>query len=392
VHNCAAAVRAVAAAFQFFSRKTRSTYFSRSAFFFLVVSIICATGCKKSEKPLPPAKIHALTREFASAARNAAPADTQIRIAFRSADGTDHVEVAVNSRGNPAARAQAFRILQALDSTAVSGGLTQDTLAERAGVLSLVFRHRGIPTHTVEVDFPAKSAERSGGAEQVSAGAPGQAKLAILLDDLGSDRAPAEEIFALPYALTISVLPEHAHSVDIAEEAGRRGYEVMLHLPMQSVGNDQGEKQQLHSGMADSQVSALVDQFLSEVPGAQGVNNHQGSQATSDPALMAELMHALHERRVFYVDSRTTAATVAYDTARQEGVPTAFRNVPFLDDVENVGAIEKQLVLALRGAREKGEAIAIGHPHAATLDALRVMLPKAQSEGVRLVFVSELVH
>jgi hypothetical protein len=60
--------------------------------------------------------------------------------------------------------------------------------------------------------------------------------------------------------------------------------------------------------------------------------------------------------------------------------------------VDNVSAIEKQLALALRGAREKGEAIAIGHPHAATLDALRVVLPKAREEGVRLVFVSELVH
>ena len=392
MHDCAAAVRAVAAAFQFSSRKTSSIYFSHFAFFLLVVSIICAPGCKKSEQPLPPAKIHALTREFASAAKNAAPTDAQVRIAFRSADGTDHVAVAINSRGNPAARTQAFRILQALDSAAVSGGLTQDTPAERPGVLSVVFRHRGIPTHTVEVDFSAKSAERSGGAEQMNAGAPGQAKLANLLDDLGSDREAAEEIFALPYPLTISVLPDHAHSVDIAEEARRRGYEVMLHLPMQSVGNEQGERQQLHSGMADSQVSALVDQFLSEVPGVQGVNNHQGSQATSDPALMKELMHALHERRVFYVDSRTTAATVAYDTARQAGVPTAFRNVPFLDDVDNVSAIEKQLALALRGAREKGEAIAIGHPHAATLDALRVVLPKAREEGVRLVFVSELVH
>jgi polysaccharide deacetylase 2 family uncharacterized protein YibQ len=107
---------------------------------------------------------------------------------------------------------------------------------------------------------------------------------------------------------------------------------------------------------------------------------------------MAVLMHVLHARHVFYVDSRTTAATVAYDAARQGGVAAGFRNVPFLDDVENLGAIEKQLALAIRGAKEKGEAIAIGHPHPATVEALRVMLPKAQQQGVQLVFVSELVH
>jgi uncharacterized protein len=219
-----------------------------------------------------------------------------------------------------------------------------------------------------------------------------QGKLAILLDDLGSDRAAAEQIFALRYPLTISVLPEHAHSVEIAEEAGRRGYEVMLHLPMQAVGKEQAEPQQLRLGMPAGQVGTMVDRFLNEVPNVKGVNNHQGSQATADSELMAELMPVLHERKLFYVDSRTTAATVAFDTAQRDGVPAAFRNVPFLDDEENVAAIERQIALAMRGAKEKGEAIAIGHPHPATLTALREMLPKAERAGVRLVFVSELVH
>jgi uncharacterized protein len=223
-------------------------------------------------------------------------------------------------------------------------------------------------------------------------GKAGEASLAILLDDLGSDSAAAERIFALHYPITISVLPEHAHSVEIAGQARRRGYEVMLHLPMQSVGKEQPERQELRPGMSATEVTALVEQFLGEVPGVKGVNNHQGSQATADEELMSELMPILRRHNLFYVDSRTTAATVAYDAARREGVPAAFRNVPFLDDVENVAAIEKQLALAIRGAREKGEAIAIGHPHPATLQALWVMLPRAKAQGVKLVFVSELVH
>jgi polysaccharide deacetylase 2 family uncharacterized protein YibQ len=220
----------------------------------------------------------------------------------------------------------------------------------------------------------------------------GEAKLAILIDDLGNDRAAAEQIFALRYPMTISVLPEHPQSVEIASEARRRGCEVMLHLPMRSVGKDQREPQELESGMTSARVSAMVDQFLVDVPGVRGINNHQGSQATADPALMAELMPVLRAHHLFYVDSRTTAATVAYEAARRSGIPAGFRNVPFLDDVENVAAIEAQINLAMRGAREKGEAIAIGHPHPATLEALRAMLPKAQSQGVRLVYVSELVH
>ncbi len=347
-------------------------------------------GCKHTEPAVPPPKLHAVTRQFAAAAKNAAPPDAVLRSEFRSSDGTDHLEITLPlRRSETAAPSDAFRILQSLNAVAVASSLTQDDPVESRDGWTLVFRRNGTPTHTVRVIFAATAVGHGTAPPNVAPGAP---KLAILLDDLGSDRGAAEEIFALPYPLTISVLPEHAHSVDIAQEALRRGDEVMLHLPMQSVGKEQPEKLELRPGMPESQVTALVEQFLSEVPGVRGVNNHQGSQATADPALMGELMHVLRGHRVFYVDSRTTPATVAYDTARQEGVPAAFRNVPFLDDTEKVAAIERQLALAMRGAKEKGEAIAIGHPHAETLEALRKMLPKAQAEGIRLVFVSELVH
>jgi uncharacterized protein len=167
---------------------------------------------------------------------------------------------------------------------------------------------------------------------------------------------------------------------------------VMLHLPMESVGQGKAESQELRPGMSRKDVGALVNGFLRAVPDVAGVNNHQGSQSTADVALMEELMPVLREHRLFYIDSRTTAATVAYDAARQAGVQSGFRNVPFLDDVAEVAAVRKQLRLALREAGEKGEAIAIGHPHPATLKALGEILPEARAQGVELVFASELVH
>jgi polysaccharide deacetylase 2 family uncharacterized protein YibQ len=166
----------------------------------------------------------------------------------------------------------------------------------------------------------------------------------------------------------------------------------MLHLPMQSVANETPEQEELKPGLTRVQVEIMVRKMLEAVPNAEGVNNHQGSQATSDTTLMSELMPVLKNAGAFYVDSRTTAATVAYEAAKRNGVKTAFRNVPFLDDVQDKAAVKKQLQIAIRGAKEKGEAIAIGHPHATTLEALREMLPEAQKQGVRLVFVSDVVH
>lgn len=385
---------ALKASYSSFSTDTQANLDRLSAFVvFLFFLGWAAAGCKKPEPAHPaPAKIHAITRELAAAAKWAAPTGSEIRVAFQApgANGgvTDRLDITLFSTGaDSATRTQVAKLQQSLSSVATRHGLTEEPSESREGVL-LFFLKSGVRTHAIHIHAGAKASLHAGG----PSGPPSAPRLAIIADDLGSDRAAAEAIFALPYPLTISILPNHEHSTEIASEAHRRGYQVMLHLPMQSIANETPEAQELRPGMPATEVSALVEQFLQSVPGVVGINNHQGSQATSDPELMDELMPVLRDRHLFYVDSRTTAATVAFDTAQSFGVRSAFRNVPFLDDVAEVAAVRKQLELALRGAREKGEAIAIGHPHPATLQALREILPRAQAQGIRLVFVSELVH
>lgn len=217
-------------------------------------------------------------------------------------------------------------------------------------------------------------------------------RLAIILDDVAADPSAVDAIFSLHYPLTLSILPNHPRSTQIAQEARRRGYQVMLHLPMESLANEIPESQELRPGMSSEEISSLLNSMLSSVPAAAGVNNHQGSLATSNPQLMAELMPLLRSHHLFFIDSRTTAATVAYDSAQSAGVPCAFRNVPFLDDVQEASAIRSQLELAFKEAREKHEAIAIGHPHPETLRALAELLPQAEAQGVHLVHASDLVH
>jgi polysaccharide deacetylase 2 family uncharacterized protein YibQ len=217
-------------------------------------------------------------------------------------------------------------------------------------------------------------------------------RLAIILDDVASDPAAVNAIFALHYPLTLSILPNHPRSTQIAQEAHSRGYQVMLHLPMESLANETPESQELRPGMPPAEISSVLNEMLNSVPYAVGVNNHQGSLATSNPRLMAEFMPLLASHKLFFIDSRTTSATVAYDTAHSAGVPCAFRNVPFLDDIPEVAAIRRQLEIAARDAREKTQAIAIGHPHPETLRALSEFLPQAEAQGIHLVHASDLVR
>lgn len=362
----------------------------------LLALALFASGCRKEKSTrLPAAQIHRITKEMAAAASAASAAGTVVKIRQggmnQGGGSADEIYVGLKTASRADSQTAAVgKILQSLGNVATREQLTQDQMASDGDTLRLSFRRSGVITQTVVMVRraavgPLSSNKTPGGTEP-------PARLAIILDDLGSDRAAADAIFLLPYPLTISVLPEHAHSVDIAEEAHRRGYEVMLHLPMQSVGKERPEDQELRPGMSAGELDRIVDRFLRDVPNVVGVNNHQGSQATADLALMNELMPALRDRQLFYVDSRTTAATVAYDTARRWNVHSGFRNVPFLDDVAQVAAVRKQLELAIRGAKEKGQAIAIGHPHPATLAALREVLPKVTAQGVQLVFASDLVH
>jgi uncharacterized protein len=357
---------------------------------------ILSSGCKKNdEDQLTPAQIHRLTRDLAAAASSAVPAGTAIKfrqgISSESSANTGYLRIVLkNASSADASRTAVAKLLQSLNSAATRDHLTQDPPVQTGDVLQFKLRRGGAPA--LEVEIVTRAPLSPGVEVKSSGGMSGSARLAIIIDDLGSDRAAADAVFALGYPLTVSVLPNHEHSMEIAEEAHRRGFQVMLHLPMQSVANETPETQELHPGMPAQEVAQVVDQFLQNVPEAAGVNNHQGSQATADAALMDELMPVLRDHHLFYVDSRTTAATVAYETAQDFGVRSAFRNVPFLDDVAEVGAVRKQLELALKGAREKGEAVAIGHPHPATLQALRDVLPQAQGQGVRMVVASELVH
>jgi len=360
-----------------------------------VAALLLATlvvGCKKKPQPTPlkPAQVHAITREMLRSASAAVheQGSVESRLEFDGVhpEHSDHLRITLSAKNSEPSRSEAAaRIIQSLDRTATSNALTRDPASTSGVPLHLSYRRLGVLTHSIEIIVRNSPATRF--PQQT-----GAARLAIILDDLGNDRVVAEEIFALSYPLTISVLPEHPHSREIAEEARRRGYQVMLHLPMQSVANQKPEARELHPGMSRDDVAALVNHSLQSVPDVVGVNNHQGSQSTADTALMNALMPVLRAHQLFYVDSRTTAATVAFDTAQRLGVPSGFRTVPFLDDVAEPSAVRKQLQLALRGAKNKGAAIAIGHPHPATLQALREILPQANAQGVRLVFASELVH
>ena len=368
----------------------------RSILFFILAAVLfIAAGCKKKPAPLSGQAIRNITREFVFAARNASGGRAEVGMqpeyaprqpGKQAALLADRIYITVppTTAGAPD-HATEEAIEAEMDRVADFHHMDRVPRPGAPGVERFDYTKDGRRTQSIQLITPLPKAVAA------PASAPSGPRLAIVVDDLGYDRAQADSLFRLAYTLTVSVLPHEANSGEIAEEAHRRGYQVMLHLPMASTAGNKDEAIELHPGMPAADVEKTFALMLNTVPYAEGVNNHEGSLGTADQKLMDELMPLLRQHDLFFIDSRTTAATVAETSAHAAGVPTARRNV-FLDDEQSVPAIRKQFELAIRDARENGSALAIGHPHPETLQVLGEMLPEAERQGIRLVFAKDLAR
>lgn len=216
------------------------------------------------------------------------------------------------------------------------------------------------------------------------------ARLAIIIDDIGYNQSQSERAARLNGAYTLSVLPFTPHGVSSAQLAHSQGKELMLHLPMSTINNMPMGRGGLVSGMDKAAFLATVHQDLGNIPHIQGVNNHMGSRLTQEAEPMQWLMEELRPRGLYFVDSRTSAQTKALDIANHYRVPSLKRDV-FLDDINDSKAIEYQLNRAIQFAKQRGAAVAIGHPYPATLTVLERAQPLLIQEGVTLVYVSQLL-
>jgi len=227
----------------------------------------------------------------------------------------------------------------------------------------------------------------------LTAKSPQVARVAILIDDMGGSLVRLQEILELDSPITISVLPHLRHSRDVSRIASESGRDVLLHLPMEprNMAVNHPGKGVLLTDMAGADIRQIVEDDLLDVPEAVGVNNHMGSKFTEDEPGMRQVFAVLKKRGLFFVDSRTTSASLGSRLAGESGVENAERDV-FLDNKRDVVYIDSQIDTLVKIAAKEGSAIAIGHPYPETLAALTRMVPGMRARGIEVVPVSELVR
>jgi hypothetical protein len=216
--------------------------------------------------------------------------------------------------------------------------------------------------------------------------------IALIIDDLGNQHAMGQRAIELPGPVACAFLPYGHFTRQLAQQAHTLGKEVMLHLPMQSVNHDASDRGELVLDMTQHQFTRTLTDGLAAVPHVSGINNHRGSLITRHPGHMTWLMQALRQRGgLFFVDSRTTAATVARQIAEEYRVPSIERNV-FLDNDRQPDAVQAEFRRLIRIAQRDGVALGIAHPYPETLEVLARELSLLDDYNIQMVSVNRLIE
>lgn len=216
-------------------------------------------------------------------------------------------------------------------------------------------------------------------------------RIAVIIDDMGYTRPMGRQFLQIDADLTFSFLPEAPYTSELAEQAHRTGRTILAHLPMEP--KDSSWKlgpEALRIGDTAEEISRKTEGMLANVPYAVGANNHMGSRFTESSQGMRRMLTTLKAHSFFFIDSFTTPASLGETTARQLRLPTARRHV-FLDNTQDPESICRQLGHLVAQAKQRGQAIGIGHPNQAMFTALGSCGPAYFSE-VELVGVQRLAH
>ena len=217
-------------------------------------------------------------------------------------------------------------------------------------------------------------------------------RIAIIVDDLGYQFEAGLRAIKLPGPVAFAILPGTPRGLQLARIAHHHGKEILLHLPLEAVDyRGPAEPGAITLDMSRAVFQETFASAIASVPFAVGVSSHRGSLLTRHPGHMIWLMEELRDHEdLFFIDSYTTHESVALQFAAEAGVSATRRDV-FLDHDRSTAAVAREFERLKALARERGRAVAIGHPFPETLELLERELPKLREEGFEVVTISELL-
>lgn len=214
-------------------------------------------------------------------------------------------------------------------------------------------------------------------------------RIAIVIDDWGYSLNNLSTIEQIIYPLNLSILPNLKYSQEIASKLHSKGFEIMLHLPMEPLEKLPLEKNTISSSMSKDKIVKVIAADLTNLVYAKGASNHMGSKTTSDLKIMKTVFKELKKRDLYFLDSFVNPNSVCLELSHKLNYKIFKRDV-FLDNVASREYILGQINRLKSKAKSSGFAIGIGHDRKLTLDVLKEVMPQIVKEGYKFVCLSEM--
>lgn len=310
-------------------------------------------------KKLPPAK-SAKKKTESSAEKNAS-----------SSKKTESSDKTVSTK-KTADSAQKKPAVENTASSAAQNAVVKTSVSEKTAAKPSVKDQ----SHLASAVVPQKPVEELPDRKfNIPKAAPG-AKIAFVIDDAGQSVSNLKKYTSLPFDISVAVLPGLSHTKDCAYVVRAAKKELLLHQPMQAenLNLDPGPCA-IKPGMSTFEIAQIVKTNLDELgPGVKGMNNHEGSLITGNVIKIGAVLDVAAERGIYFLDSRTTAASMARQAALERDMNIKERDV-FIDDIVNRDKMLEQIYRGIGIANKKGKVIMIGH-----VDKSAGILPQLLSE------------
>lgn len=215
------------------------------------------------------------------------------------------------------------------------------------------------------------------------------AQLVIIIDDIGNNYEQGNAMVELEGPLTLAFLPYTPYAKRLANKAYLQHKEIILHAPMENTVKAALGPGALTQELTETELKRTLKKAIASIPHTQGINNHMGSALTQNAQSMKWVMETLEDEQLYFVDSLTSAKSVAYKLAQQQGLPSLRRHV-FLDNNKSLASLTQQWQQALRISKQYGSAVLIAHPYTESHDFLAQKIPELSDQNIQLVPASQL--
>jgi len=222
----------------------------------------------------------------------------------------------------------------------------------------------------------------------------GAARMAIIIENFGFEATQTiTEYLSFPHPLTVSLVAAEKRAPWTAKIAGEYKKEVILLLPMEPLPQAELAKHRQAMVMvhhSEERIRNSISLAANSIPELSGVSNFHGRRVMEDSRAMEIILAETGRRRSYFVYTETTRNSIIPALCSKHKVPCA----PIQGSIETSDSperIREKLRRFSMAAERTGRIIVKAPPTDAFIAVLKEELETMRQNGIKLVYVSDLV-